>query len=58
MEGREYRPDLDAVNGVDVLHAVDDNSPDLLQGLVRTHDTDGVALNKDVTLGQQLNRLS
>jgi len=42
---------------VDVLHAVEDNPPNLLQALVRTHGTYGCPLHKNVTLRQQLDSL-
>jgi hypothetical protein len=48
---------LDAVDRVDVVHAVDDNTPDLLETLVRAHGGDGVPLHEDVTVGEELNGL-
>ena len=49
---------LDAVNGMDVLHAVENDPPNLLQGLIRAHDADSVSLHKDVALSEKLNCLA
>ena len=40
-----------------VLHAIQNNPSDLLKGLIRAHDTDGIALNKDIALRQKFNGL-
>lgn len=43
---------------MDVLHAVKDDPPNLLETFVWTHDTDSVTLHEDVTLGKKFNSLS
>jgi hypothetical protein len=48
---------FNAVNWVDVVHAIDDNPADFLQLLVATHSRHGVSLYKHVTLCQKLNSL-
>lgn len=48
---------FDAVDGVDVLHAVQYDTPDLLQALVRAHDSYCASLHEHITLCQELDRL-
>ena len=43
---------LYSVDGVDVLHAVENDSPNLLQGLIRAHDADSVTLYEHITLSK------
>lgn len=42
------------VDGVDVVHAVDNDPAHLLQALVGPHARDSVTLDHDVALGEQL----
>ncbi|KAF4126568.1 Zinc-binding dehydrogenase [Geosmithia morbida] len=48
---------LDVVDGVDVCHAVLDDAAYLLEALVGPHGRDGVAVDEDVGLGQELEGL-
>jgi hypothetical protein len=45
------------INWMNILHAVEDNPPNLLQTLIRTHSTYCCPLHKNVTLRQQLDSL-
>lgn len=44
---------LDSIDGVDILHAVKDDSAHFLEALVATHDAHGTSLDENVTLGQE-----
>ena len=48
---------LDTVDGVNVVHAVDDDPSDLFQALERAHGGYRVSLHHDVALGEELNGL-
>ena len=48
---------LYSVDGVDVLHAVENDAADLLQGLVGAHDADGATLHEHIALRQQFDGL-
>ena len=49
--------DLDTIYGVDILHTVKDDPPNLLQRLVWTHNADSVALHEHVATRQKFNCL-
>jgi hypothetical protein len=42
---------------MNVVHAVENDSPDLFQPLERAHGGDSVTLHEDVALSQELNGL-
>lgn len=49
---------LDSVNGMYVLHTIQNNSSNFLKALVGTHNTDRAPLYENVALGQQFNCLA
>ena len=57
---RQFAPDhelLDSVDGVNIVHAVDNDPSDFFQTLVSPHRSDRVSLYQDITLRQELNSL-
>lgn len=55
--GSRQKTNLDSINRVDVPHAVDDDSTDLLERLERTHGGDCVSLNEDVAVCEEFDGL-
>lgn len=55
--GADKKTHLDPINRVDVPHAVDDDSTDLLERLERTHGGDCVSLNEDVAVCEEFDSL-
>jgi hypothetical protein len=54
---RGRKANLDAIDRVDILHAVEHNPANLFHGLVRPHDTHCATLHEHIALCEELNSL-